>query len=42
VNEPIQLYVGGMSQTYEIVVNQVKKDQISGYLSTPKMKIARR
>ena len=42
VNEPIQLYVGGMSQPYEIVVNQVKKDQISGYLSTPKMKIARR
>ncbi len=42
VNEPIQLYVGGMSQPYEIVVNQVTKDQISGYLSTPKMKIARR
>jgi hypothetical protein len=42
VNEPIQLYVGGNSQPYEIVVNQVKKDQISGYLSTPKMKIARR
>lgn len=42
INEPIQLYVGGMSQPYEIVVNQVKKDQISGYLSTPKMKIARR
>ncbi len=42
INEPIQLYVGGNSQPYEIVVNQVKKDQISGYLSTPKMKIARR
>ena len=42
INEPIQVYVGGMSQPYEIVVNQVKKDQISGYLSTPKMKIARR
>jgi hypothetical protein len=42
INEPIQLYVGGMSQPYEIVVNQVNKDQISGYLSTPKMKIARR
>ncbi len=42
VNEPIQLYVAGNSQPYEIVVNQVNKDQISGYLSTPKMKIARR
>ena len=42
INEPIQLYVGGSTQPYEIVVNSVNKDQISGYLSTPKMKIARR
>jgi len=42
INEPVQLYVGGFAQPYEIVVNQVKKDQISGYLATPKMKIARR
>lgn len=42
INEPVQLYVGGMTQPYEIVVNQVKKDEISGYLATPKMKIARR
>lgn len=42
INEPVQLYVGGMSQPYEIVVNKVSKDEISGYLATPKMKIARR
>ena len=42
INEPVQLYVGGGSQPFEIVVNAVKKDQISGYLSTPKMKLARR
>jgi hypothetical protein len=42
VNEPVQLYVGGNGQPYEIVVNRVKKDEISGYLATPKMKIARR
>jgi F0F1-type ATP synthase membrane subunit b/b' len=42
INEPVQLYVGGNGQPYEIVVNQVKKDEISGYLATPKMKIARR
>jgi len=42
VNEPVQLYVGGGTQPYEIVVNQVKKDQVSGYLATPKMRLARR
>jgi hypothetical protein len=42
VNEPVQLYVAGNMQPYEIVVNQVKKDQIVGYLSTPKVKMARR
>jgi phage shock protein A len=42
INEPVQLYVAGNVQPYEIVVNQVKKDGVSGYLATPKMKIARR
>jgi len=42
INEPVQLYVAGNLQPYEIVVNQVKKDQVSGYLSTPKVKLARR
>jgi len=35
--EPIQFYVGGSrSAPYEIVVFKVAKDQITGYLSTPK------
>ncbi|PYT11305.1 MAG: hypothetical protein DMG59_26815 [Acidobacteria bacterium] len=42
VNEPVQLYVAENRQPYEIVVNQVKKDEVIGYLSTPKVKISRR
>jgi len=42
VNEPVQMYVSGNRQPYEIVVNQVKKDTIAGYLATPKVKLARR
>src|SRR5579863_2060338 len=40
-NEPVQLYVNGNRQPYEIVVNQIKKDEIVGYLSTPKVTLAR-
>jgi hypothetical protein len=37
VNEPLQFYSGKDSALYEIVVNSVSsKNQISGYLSTPK------
>ena len=42
INEPVQFYMAGSRQPYEIVVNQVKKDQVIGYLATPKMKLARR
>lgn len=42
VNEPVQLYVSGDRQPYEIVVNQVSKDEVTGYLATPKVKTARR
>lgn len=42
INEPVQLYVAGNMQPYEIVVNTVTKDHITGYLSTPKVKVARR
>ncbi len=42
INEPVQLYVSGNMQPYEIVINQVTKDHVSGYLATPKMKLARR
>jgi chromosome segregation ATPase len=40
-NEPVQFYVSNSRQPYEIVVNQVKKDEITGYLSTPKVTMAR-
>jgi len=41
VNEPLQFYVSKARQPYEIVVNEVKKDRISGYLATPKVQQAR-
>jgi len=41
VNEPVQFYVSGTRQPYEIVVNQVKKDQIVGYMASPKVTNAR-
>jgi hypothetical protein len=37
VNEPLQFYSGKTPALYEIVVNSVSaKNQITGYLSTPK------
>lgn len=41
VNEPVQFYTSKARQPYEIVINEVKKDQIVGYLSTPKVQAAR-
>jgi hypothetical protein len=41
VNEPVQVYISGYRQPYEIVINQVKKDSVVGYLSTPKVTLAR-
>src|SRR6266516_3715482 len=41
INEPIQFYTSKARQPYEIVVNQVKKDQIVGYLATPKDQVSR-
>jgi len=41
INEPVQLYVSGGHQPYEIVVNQVKKNEVVGYLATPKVKSQR-
>jgi len=35
-NEPLQFYVGASRQLHELVVNQVGKDLIVGYLATPK------
>jgi chromosome segregation ATPase len=38
INEPVLVYVGGLKQPYEIVVNQVVKDRVVGYVSAPKMR----
>jgi chromosome segregation ATPase len=37
VNEPIFFYTRGTKQPLELVVNQVAKDKIAGYLSIPKV-----
>lgn len=37
INEPIQFLTSKARQPYEIVVNNVQKDVISGYLATPKV-----
>jgi len=42
VNEPVQFYVSKARQPYEIVVNEITKDHIVGYLATPKVEMARR
>lgn len=42
INEPVQFYVNGTRAPLEIVVNQVSKDKIIGYLATPKMQAASR
>jgi hypothetical protein len=41
INEPVQFYVAKARQPYEIVVNEVTKDHIVGYLATPKVQLAR-
>ena len=37
LNEPIQFYTSKARQPYEVVVNDVKQDHITGYLATPKV-----
>jgi len=41
VNEPVQFYVSKARQPYELVVNEVREDSVVGYLSTPKVMVAR-
>jgi chromosome segregation ATPase len=41
VNEPVQFYLASARTPYEIVVNEVRRDSIVGYLSAPKVKQAR-
>jgi chromosome segregation ATPase len=42
MNEPVQFYVQGARQPLELVVNQIQKDRIIGYLAVPKTIQARR
>jgi cell division protein FtsI/penicillin-binding protein 2 len=37
INEPVQFYVTGSRAPYELVVNEVKRGHIVGYLSVPKV-----
>lgn len=41
INEPIQFLTSKAKQPYEIVVNNIGKDVVSGYLATPKVTNAR-
>src|SRR6266404_4450285 len=41
VNEPVQFLLSKATQPYELVVNDVKKDVISGYLAAPKVQQTR-
>jgi predicted nucleic acid-binding Zn-ribbon protein len=41
INEPVQFYTSKAHQPYELVVNKVNKNQIVGYLATPKVTLAR-
>jgi len=36
LNEPVQFYTGKDNLLYELVVNSVDKNQVKGYISTPK------
>lgn len=36
LNEPVQFYTGKDNYLYELVVNNISKDQITGYVATPK------
>jgi archaellum component FlaC len=36
-NEPVQFYTSRARQPYELVINQVKNNQVVGYLATPKV-----
>ena len=37
-NEPVQFFVGRERQPHELVINEVGKDRISGYLAVPKVR----
>lgn len=39
INEPVQFFTSGARTPYEVVVNEIRKDQVIGYLSVPKVKV---
>ena len=41
INEPLQFIVARSRSPYELVVNEIRKDEIVGYLSTPKVTASR-
>ena len=41
VNEPVQFLLSRATQPYELVVNDIKKDLISGYVAAPKVQQTR-
>ncbi|MFN7935845.1 MAG: hypothetical protein U0R19_21120 [Bryobacteraceae bacterium] len=41
INEPVQFYLARARMPYEIVVNEVRKDRVVGYLAAPKLRAAR-
>ena len=41
INEPVQFLTSKAKQPYELVVNDIKKDNIVGYLSVPKVQSVR-
>jgi chromosome segregation ATPase len=41
INEPVQFLLSKATQPYELVVNDIKKDLISGYVSSPKVQQTR-
>jgi len=41
INEPVQFYVSGSRQPYELVVNKIEKGRVTGYLAAPKVFRAR-
>ncbi|MCP5114620.1 MAG: hypothetical protein GY953_27645, partial [bacterium] len=42
MNEPLQFYTLSARQPYELVINEVHKDRIVGYLAVPKVKTPRK
>jgi chromosome segregation ATPase len=41
IDEPVQFYTSRARLPYELVVNQVQKDKVIGYLATPKVMVSR-